>query len=386
MNSPTPAQLGYRMPAEWHRHAATWLSWPKDPETWPDRVPQVEEIFFQMMAALVPHEIVNLLVDAAATEVSVRERCTFASAENIRFHQIATVDSWIRDYGPNFLINDSPMSDKLQFVADSVVGVNDKLKFVGHHAFNDWIFNAWGNKYEELKKDNAIPSLLESVVNARRFEPGIVMEGGSIEVNGRGVVLTTEQCLLNPNRNPDLSRDEIEQYLKDYLGVEKVLWLGEGIVGDDTDGHIDDIARFVSPSTIVAAIEDDPADDNYQILQDNLRRLEGMTDLQGRPFEIVTLPMPGLVAGSSSSSRNLDRLPASYANFYIANEVVLAPIFGHANDSRALKTLQVVFPNRRIIAINCEPMVWGMGTIHCVTQQQPQINPQITPITPIRKN
>jgi len=349
------------MPAEWHRHAATWLSWPKDPETWPDRVPQVEEIFLQMMAALAPHEIVNLLVDAAATEVCVRERCTFASAENIRFHQIATVDSWIRDYGPNFLIFGTHASG-----VPHAGGVRTGL------AFNDWIFNAWGNKYEELKKDNAIPSLLESVVNARRFEPGIVMEGGSIEVNGRGVVLTTEQCLLNPNRNPDLSRDEIEQYLKDYLAVEKVLWLGEGIVGDDTDGHIDDIARFVSPSTIVAAIEDDPADDNYQILQDNLRRLEGMTDLQGRPFEIVTLPMPGLVAGSSSSGRNLDRLPASYANFYIANEVVLAPIFGHANDSRALKTLQAVFPNRRIIAINCEPMVWGMGTIHCVTQQQPK--------------
>jgi agmatine deiminase len=359
------------MPAEWHRHAATWLAWPKDPETWPNRVPQVEEIFLQMMAALTPHEIVNLLVDSEAAEASVRERCTFAFAEKIRFHQIATVDSWIRDYGPNFLINDSPMSDKLQFVADSVIGTSDKLKFVGHLAFNDWIFNAWGNKYEELKKDNAIPRRLDGILNAPRFEPGIVMEGGSIEVNGEGVVLTTEQCLLNPNRNPELSPADIEQYLKDYLGVEKVLWLGAGIVGDDTDGHVDDIARFVSPSTIVAAIEDDPADPNYEILQDNLRRLQAMTDLQGRPFEIVTLPMPGIVGGVSTSTRNLDRLPASYANFYIANEVVLAPIFGHANDSRALQTLKQVFPDRGIIGINCEPLVWGMGTIHCVTQQQP---------------
>jgi agmatine deiminase len=337
------------MPAEWHRHAATWLSWPKDPETWPDRVPQVEEIFLQMMAALAPGEIVHLLVDDAATEASVRERCAFAHAENIRFHRIATVDSWIRDYGPNFLI-------------------------FGTHglAFNDWIFNAWGNKYEELKKDSAIPKRLEGAVNARRFEPGIVMEGGSIEVNGEGVVLTTEQCLLNPNRNPELSREEIEQYLKDYLGVGKVLWLGEGIVGDDTDGHIDDIARFVSPHTIVAAIEDDPADDNYEILRDNLRRLQEMTDLEGHSFEIVTLPMPGIVAGASTSARNLDRLPASYANFYIANNVVLAPLFGHANDSRAQRILQQVFPDRRVVGINCEPLVWGMGTIHCVTQQQPQ--------------
>src|SRR5438105_1487575 len=338
MNSPTPAQLGYRMPAEWHCHAATWLAWPNDPETGPDRVVLVEEIFLQMMAALAPHEIVNLLVDDEATETSVRERCTFTSAENIRFHRIATVDSWIRDYGPNFLINDSPLSDKLQFVADSVAGVNDKLKFLGDLAYNDWIFNAWGNKYQELKKDNAIPARLEGVVNARRFEPGIVLEGGSIEVNGAGVVLTTEQCLLNPNRNPELSREEIEQYLKDYLGVERVLWLGEGIVGDDTDGHIDDIARFVSPSTILAAIEDDPADANYEILQDNFRRLHAMTDAQGRSFEIVTLPMPGLVAGTSTGARNLDRLPASYANFLIANDVVLAPIFGHSTASRALKT------------------------------------------------
>jgi agmatine deiminase len=204
-----------------------------------------------------------------------------------------------------------------------------------------------------------------------RFEPGIVMEGGSIEVNGAGCVLTSEQCLLNPNRNPRLSKEEIEQYLKSYLGVEKVLWLGEGIVGDDTDGHIDDIARFVAPNVIVCATEDDPEDANYELLQDNLRRLQTMTDVQGRPFEIVTLPMPGVVGGTSTDKRNLDRLPASYANFYIANEVVLAPVFGHANDARAVETLARLFTTRRVVPINCEPLVWGMGTIHCVSQQQP---------------
>jgi agmatine deiminase len=345
----TPAILGYYMPAEWRPHTATWLSWPKDPETWPKRVPQVEDIFLQMMAALTPHEIVNLLVDDETVEQAVRKRCTFEGTHNIRFHQITTIDSWMRDYGPNFIIKDE-----------------------GGLAFNDWLFNAWGNKYEDLKHDDVVPGQLEKILKIPRFEPGIVMEGGSIEVNGAGCVMTTEQCLLNPNRNPQLSRTELEQHLKDYLGVGKVLWLGEGIVGDDTDGHIDDIARFVAAGVVLCAVEDDPADANYELLQDNLQRLRHMTDANGRSFEIVTLPMPGVVGGTSTDSRNLDRLPASYANFYIANGVVLAPIFGHANDTRALETLQLLFPDRRVVGINCEPLVWGMGTIHCVTQQQPR--------------
>jgi agmatine deiminase len=367
-----PAELGFSMPAEWRGHAATWLSWPKDPETWPGRVPQVENIFLQMMEALAPNETVNLLVDDKETEHLVRGRCTFASADNIRFHRIATVDSWIRDYGPNFLVFDK-MSAKLQFVDNSASNTDAKPKFVGRGlAFNDWRFNAWGNKYEELKQDDSIPQRLESLLKAPRFQPGIVMEGGSIDVNGAGCVLTTEQCLLNPNRNPDLSRAEIEQYLKDYLGVAKVLWLREGIVGDDTDGHIDDIARFVAEDVIICTLEEDPLDANYELLRDNLKRLQKMTDNRGRAFEIVTLPMPGVIGGASTDKRNLDRLPASYANFYIANNVVLAPVFGHANDARALETLARVFPGRNVVGINCGPLVWGMGTIHCVTQQQPQ--------------
>ncbi|HKU77146.1 MAG TPA: agmatine deiminase family protein [Pyrinomonadaceae bacterium] len=345
----TPAHSGFRMPAEWHPHEATWLTWPKDPETWPDRVTHVERIYLDMIGALSPHEIVNLLVDDEETEQAIRERVTSATASQIHFHHIQTVDSWIRDYGPNFL-----------------VGPN------GEVAFNDWIFNAWGNKYGELKKDDGVPHRLEPFLKLKRFTPGIVMEGGSIEVNGAGCVLTTEQCLLNQNRNPELSREQIEQYLKDYLGVRKVLWLGEGIVGDDTDGHIDDIARFVTSNTIICALEDDPEDANYELLQDNLARLKAMTDADGRPFEIVTLPMPGIVGGTSTSTRDLDRLPASYANFYIANNIVLAPVFGHANDTRAVDTLQKVFPTRQVIPVNCEPLVWGMGTIHCVTQQQPK--------------
>jgi agmatine deiminase len=346
-NKKTPRELGFRMPAEWHPHAATWLTWPKDPETWPDRVPQVEEIFLQMMAALTSHEIVNLLVDDVASEESIRLRCDFSSARNIRFHRIETVDSWIRDYGPNFLLGPQGL------------------------AYNDWEFNAWGNKYEELKRDDRIPKVLEKILKLPRFDPGIVLEGGSIEVNGNGCVLTTEQCLLNPNRNPQLSKEEIELYLRNYLGVETIWWLGEGIVGDDTDGHIDDIARFVDTNTIICAVEDDPTDANFKLLQENLERLRSLTDTNGHSFEILTLPMPGVVGGTSTDSRNLDRLPASYANFYIANRVVLAPVFGHANDERAVETLQRVFADRRVVPINCEPLVWGMGTIHCVTQQQP---------------
>lgn len=346
----TPAELGFYMPAEWRPHAGTWLTWPKDPETWPGRVERVEEIYLEIISALAPHEIVNVLVDDAGVEQNVRRRCNFAAVENVRFHHIETVDSWIRDYGPNFLVSDH-----------------------GAGAFNDWIFNAWGNKYEALKQDDHIPQLLEPVLQLQRFAPGIVLEGGAIDVNGNGCVLTTEQCLLNPNRNPQLSRAEIETYLKNYLGVTKVLWLGEGIVGDDTDGHIDDIARFVSRDVIVCALEDDPEDANYDLLQDNLARLKQMTDANDRRFEVVTLPMPGIVGGESTGSRNLDRLPASYANFYIANNVVLLPVFGHANDTRAINKLQTLFPNRRVIPIDCEPLVWGMGTIHCLTQQQPRV-------------
>jgi len=350
INRQTPRELGFRMPAEWHPHTATWLTWPTDPETWPDRVELAQDIFLKMMAALTPHETVNLLVDDETTEQDVRRRSSFETANNIVCHRIPTVDSWIRDYGPNFLINDT-----------------------GELAFNDWRFNAWGDKYEELKHDDRIPQLLEPLLSAQRFEPGIVMEGGSIEVNGTGCVLTTEQCLLNPNRNPHLNRSQIEQYLKDYLGVEKVLWLGEGIVGDDTDGHIDDIARFVEPGVIVTVIEDDPTDANYKLLQENLERLKAMTDISGRSFDIVSLPMPGIVGGTSTDKRNLDRLPASYANFYIANKIVVAPVFGHENDERAIATLQSLFPTRRVVPINCEPLVWGMGTIHCLTQQQPSV-------------
>jgi agmatine deiminase len=307
MNRSTPAALGYAMPAEWHPHAATWLAWPKDPLTWPDRVPQAEAVFLRMIEVLAEHETVNVLVDDEATRDLVRGRMPWPQARSVQFHAIPTVDSWIRDYGPNFLLARQERRSPGATLAHSPL------------AYNAWGFNAWGDKYEALKRDAGIPRALAPLLRVPVFEPGIVLEGGSIDVNGEGVVMTTEQCLLNPNRNPSLSRADIERALRDYLGVSEVLWLGEGVAGDDTDGHIDD-----------------------------------------------KLPMPGAVEADG------EPLPASYANFYIANGVVLLPVFDHPNDAVALDTLGRLFPDRRIVPIDCRDLVWGMGAIHCVTQQQPK--------------
>lgn len=346
----TPSALGYRMPAEWEPHEGTWLSWPKDPITWPDRVPQVEKIFEAMIEALTPHEKVHLLVNDEKVRDAVTKRLAArrVAMKNVDLLVIPTVDSWTRDYGPNFVVRR---------------GAGGKAEL----AMNHWIFNAWGGKYEELMPDTEIPRKIEPILKVPRFVPGIVMEGGSIEVNGAGTVLTTEQCLLNPNRNPKLSREQIENYLKEYLGMRHVIWLGDGIVGDDTDGHIDDLSRFVGPRTVVTVVESDPADENYPMLQENLKRLREARDQDGKKLDIATLPMPGFIGDDEG------RLPASYANFYIANSVVLAPLYNHANDTAALSILKELFPKREVIGIQCEPLVYGFGAIHCVTQQQPQI-------------
>ena len=345
--SRTPAELGFRMPAEWYPHESTWLAWPKDPTTWPDRLQPVQHIFLHMIAQLASLERVDLLVDNEETtnEIKAKLKEYRVSPDSVVFHENETAGVWIRDYGPNFLIRQRGAETEL--------------------ALNDWKFNAWGNKYPELEKDGEIPQKLAPFLQAPTFCPGLVLEGGSIDVNGKGSCLTTEQCLLNPNRNAHLSREQIEQSLKDYLGVQQIIWLGQGIIGDDTDGHIDEVARFVGPRTIVCALEQDPADENYRPLQDNYRRLHLACDPEGYPFEIVPLPMPGRVEGSDGP------LPASYTNFYTANGVVLVPTFGHPHTQQSLQVLQTLFPNRKVTGINCEPLVWGMGNLHCVTQQQP---------------
>ena len=342
-----PAKLGYYMPPEWHPHESTWLAWPSDRSNWPGRLVQVQEIFLRIITCLAPSERVDLLVQDAEAAEKIRRKVGKDQllSPSLVFHEIKTADVWIRDYGPNFLIRRR--------------GRNTDL------ALNHWDFNSWGNKYSELEKDAEVPEKLLPLLKVPCFRPGLVVEGGAIDVNGQGVCLTTEQCLLNPNRNPGLSREQIEQYLRDYLGVHQILWLGGGIAGDDTDGHVDEVARFVGPRTIVCALEDNPADENYGPLQDNYQRLRLARDPKGHPFQVVPLPMPEPLETSQG------RLPASYANFYIGNRVVLVPTFGHPSAQRGLEILQSLFPDRKVIGIPCRPLVWGMGHLHCVTQQQP---------------
>lgn len=345
----TPLSLHYRMPAEWEPHEGTWLSWPKNPITWPEQIKKIEEIFAHMIEILTVHEKVFLLVNDEKSEKEVREKLKTRSIhfENLILYKIPTGDAWIRDYGPNFLMREAQQEREL--------------------AFNHWMFNAWGEKYKASMSDTQVPQHLSAILKTPVFEPGIILEGGSIDVNGQGVCLTTEQCLLAPTRNPHLKKNQIEDYLKNYLGLSNVIWLGQGITGDDTDGHVDDIARFVSPNTVVCAVEENPSDENYACLMDNFNRLKSATNAQGEKLRVIPLPMPGPISYKG------ERLPASYANFYIANNVALVPIFRHAHDERALDILQKLFSNREVIGIPCNDLVVGHGTIHCVTQQQPKI-------------
>ena len=342
----TPRSLGYHMPAEWERHEAIWLSWPYDLDSFPE-IEAVENAYTAIIKAIHQSEVVNLLVkdEMLLSAVVDRLKSEKVDLHRVHFHLISYADVWFRDYGPTFLVN------REKEVGKGVAAVN-------------WIFNAWGEKYEELMADKRIGSLINEDLKMERFLPGIVMEGGSIDVNGCGTVLTTEQCLLNRNRNPSLNRDEIENYLKEFLGVRKVIWLREGIAGDDTDGHVDDIARFVNPTTVLCAYEDDLEDENFLPLKQNYEMLCRETDQDGCPLTVIKLPMPGRVGVE-------ERLPASYANFYIGNDVVMVPVFGHKNDRVALKIIGEAFPERKVVGINCREMVHGLGTVHCISQQQP---------------
>ncbi|QQS49285.1 MAG: agmatine deiminase family protein [Acidobacteriota bacterium] len=338
------------MPAEWEPHEATWLSWPHKEASWPGAFEPVPRIFARIAKALSRSELVRINVADEAFADRVREllKAEDVDPAAVRFHFNPTNDAWVRDHGPIYVVRDRE-------------GRRER-------AINDWGYNAWGNKYPPYDLDDVVPTRIAEEMGERLFAPGIVMEGGSIDVNGRGTLLTTEACLLNPNRNPHLNREQIEEYLRDYLGVTNILWLGDGIVGDDTDGHIDDLTRFVSEDTVVTAIEDDPRDENYAILMENFERLRKMKLEDGRPLKVVRLPMPGPVWFEGQ------RLPVSYANFYIANRAVLAPTYRHANDGPACEILQRFFPDREVIGIDCTELIWGLGSIHCVTQQQPAVS------------
>jgi agmatine deiminase len=348
-----PKQLGYRLPAEWEPHEATWLSWPHKEASWPGKIESIFPVYSQMVSALALSETVHINVNHDDMEAAARRHLKQAgAADNVVFHHFPTNDAWCRDHGAIILA---------QHNVPRAAGVSQ----LSPRLATDWDYNAWGDKYPPYDLDNLIPAKMADHLGIPSIKGGMVLEGGSIDSNGAGLLLTTENCLLNPNRNPHLTRAQIEARIVDFLGVEKVLWLGEGIVGDDTDGHIDDITRFVSRRTVVTAIEEDPADDNYKPLRDNLSRLESMRDLDGHPLEIVTIPMPPPVV------YNDQRLPASYANFYLANTVVLLPTYKHPNDERARATLAKLFPTREVVGLDCTDLIWGLGAFHCLTQQVP---------------
>lgn len=347
LENKTLTQLGYRMPAEWEPHAGTWISWPKKLETWPGKFEPIPPIWARMVRELAEGETVNILVDDKNQEAHVKRvlKEHKADASSVRLHLIKSNDVWARDYGPIFVVNDREQP---------------------RHIAIDWGYNSWGGKYPPFDADDQVPVHVGQHLNIPVVQGGIILEGGSIDPNGKGLLLTTEACLLNPNRNPHLDKAQIEQRLKDYLGVFKVLWLGDGIVGDDTDGHIDDLTRFVGENTIVTIVEGNPKDENYHVLRENLERLHDMTNLTGGKFEILELPMPRPIVYNDT------RLPASYANFYIGNGAVLVPIYDSGrNDQTALGVLQDCFPGRRVVGIPSVDLVWGLGAFHCVTQQQP---------------
>ncbi len=352
-----PADLGYQFPAEWHPHRATWLTWPHKEASWPGKLPDIYKPYATFIKAVSEKELVCINVNDRALEERARAYLAEAGVDmrQIRFYQHPNNDAWCRDHGPAFLLNAK--------AADPKVIV-------------DWGYNAWGNKYPPFDLDDDIPTRIAEELKLPVYYPGIVMEGGSVEFNGAGTLLTTTACLLNENRNPHLSQPEIERYLSRYYGVEQVLWLGDGIVGDDTDGHIDDITRFVNEDTVVTVIEENKQDDNYGLLQDNLTLLKEMRLLNGKQLNIVELPMPKAVVYDGQ------RLPASYANFYISNAAVVVPTYrDDRNDQRAIDILGGCFSDRPVIGIDSTDVIWGLGSWHCLSQQEPQtIAEQTSPL------
>ena len=342
-----PISENFRMPAEWEPHSGTWLTWPHNAETWPNQnMKHVEAEYLQIIKAITPGEAVQILVQDKDTE---KEIDRLLRAENIDISQvklfdIPTNDSWIRDYGPNFLA----------------------CEIEGHTelAINNWDFDSWGRRYK-WELDDLVGSIISEKLEVESYKPGIVLEGGAIEVNGLGTCLTTDSCILNPNRNGGIRREQMEKYLNNYLGASKIVWLNGDLEGDDTDGHIDNLARFVNPTTIVCSFEENEKDPNHIGLKLNYERLLAAKDQNGNPFKIIPLPMPGYVGS------NRERLPASYANFYIANHTVLVPVYDHANDEKALEILAALFPEREVQPILCKTLIWGLGAVHCLTQQQP---------------
>ncbi len=358
MSTQTPHELGYRMPAEWDRHEATWLAWPHNPEDWPGKFQAIPWLYAEIIRLLAARERVHLLVQNEKEQgraTGILERAQ-ANLDNVSFHQWPTDRVWTRDSGPIFIRN-----------------------MEGRVALTNWLFNAWA-KYPDWHFDDQVPDRAAELLGVPQWQPAIdiggenrrlVLEGGSIDTNGQGILLTTEECLLSEvqQRNPGVSREQLERAFHDYLGIEEVIWLGRGIAGDDTHGHVDDITRFVGPATIVTAVEQNTKDANHEPLAENLALLKAVRTPDGKPFNLVELPLPRPVVFRKQ------RLPASYANFYIANGLVLVPTFHDPNDRIALGILADLFPDREVIGIHAVDLVWGLGTLHCMTQQQPATVP-----------
>lgn len=345
--TPRPAELGFFMPPEWTPHAATWTSWPFDDALWEGQLEAVRGEFAELVRAVARFEPVFLNVTDEATEKDARARLeALGVTTNVTFHRVALNDVWFRDNGP-------------LFVRDGA----------GRVALTDWGFNAWGKKYAPWDSDDRAPEAVAKTLSMKRFAVPVVMEGGSLELNSRGVCLTTRSCLLSPERNPELGADELERTLKNTLGVKQLVWLEEGLEGDHTDGHIDTIVRFTDDRTLVCAVAEDATDANYGPMQRNLALLNGLRDEDGEAYRVLELPLP------ARQELGGVRLAPSYANFYIGNGFVIVPQYGDPNDARALELLGPLFPGRELMGLSSRALITGGGSFHCVTQQQPAGEP-----------
>ena len=343
-----PKEQGYFFPAEFGKHSATWLSWPHKEASWPGKIETIYPVYSEFVKRVAEGEKVNINVGDEAMKKDATARLQQAGADitRIQFFIHPTDDAWCRDHGPAFLIN--PGAEQKKIIVK-------------------WNYNAWGEKYPPFDLDNQIPVLIGKYYSIPVVSAGIIMEGGSVDFNGKGTVLTTTSCLLNPNRNPQLSQKEIEEYLCRFYGVEHVLWLGDGIVGDDTDGHIDDLARFVNENTVVTMVEENKQDENYKPLRENLKLLNKMRLENGKQMTVIELPMPSRVVYEGQ------RLPASYANFYISNNYVVVPTYRDEKDITAIDILQQCFPDRKVIGLDSWDLIWGLGSFHCLSQQEPAL-------------
>lgn len=343
----TPKSLGFHFPAEFAKHDAMWLSWPHKEESWPGKIASIYPSYteFIKMVALTEKVCINVVDEKMKNSAIKMLHLAGVNMDQVQFFMHPTNDAWCRDHGPSFLIN----------------------KNTNSKAIIDWNINAWGGKYPPYDLDDVIPTKIAQALQLPFFNPGIIMEGGSVDFNGAGAVLTSKCCLLNPNRNPHLNQDQIEQYLMDYYGVDQVLWVSEGIVGDDTDGHIDDTVRFVNEDTVVTVVEENVLSENYDLLQQNLKELKAMRLLNGKALNVIELPMPADVIYEGQM------LPASYANFYISNGHVIVPTYKCAQDDKAMQIIQSCFTDRQLVGIDSTDIIWGLGSFHCLSQQEPSL-------------